>query len=79
MDIDRCYIDRYNARPWLRHVAQASPWSILILLSLACGQPPGLAIAREVLSLSEGQFRLWPAMLYGALEASQRSRLGSKS
>ena len=39
-----------------------------ILLSLASADRQGLAIAREVLSLSEGQLRLWPAMLYGALE-----------
>ena len=39
-----------------------------ILLSLASADRHGLAIAREVLALSEGQLRLWPAMLYGALE-----------
>ena len=39
-----------------------------ILRSLASADRHGLAIAREVLSLSEGQLRLWPAMLYGALE-----------
>jgi DNA-binding PadR family transcriptional regulator len=39
-----------------------------ILLSLASADRHGLAIAREVLSLSDGQVRLWPAMLYGALE-----------
>jgi DNA-binding PadR family transcriptional regulator len=39
-----------------------------ILLSLASGDRHGLAVAREVLALSDGQVRLWPAMLYGALE-----------
>jgi DNA-binding PadR family transcriptional regulator len=39
-----------------------------ILLSLASSDRHGLAVAREVLSLSEGQVRLWPAMLYGALD-----------
>jgi DNA-binding PadR family transcriptional regulator len=39
-----------------------------ILLSLASADRHGLAIAREVLSLSEGHLRLWPAMLYGALD-----------
>jgi DNA-binding PadR family transcriptional regulator len=39
-----------------------------ILLSLAPADRHGLAIAREVLALSEGQLRLWPAMLYGALD-----------
>ena len=44
-----------------------TPW-YYILLSLASADRHGLAVAREVLSLSEGQVRLWPAMLYGALE-----------
>jgi DNA-binding PadR family transcriptional regulator len=39
-----------------------------ILLALAAGDRHGLAIAREVLGLSEGRVRLWPATLYGALE-----------
>jgi DNA-binding PadR family transcriptional regulator len=39
-----------------------------ILLSLASSDRHGLAIAREVWELSDGQIRLWPAMLYGALE-----------
>jgi DNA-binding PadR family transcriptional regulator len=39
-----------------------------ILLSLAAEDRHGLAVAREVLSLSDGQVRLWPASLYGALE-----------
>ena len=39
-----------------------------ILLSLAPTDRHGLAVAREVLALSDGHVRLWPAMLYGALE-----------
>jgi DNA-binding PadR family transcriptional regulator len=39
-----------------------------ILLALAGADRHGLAIAREVLALSDGRARLWPAMLYGALE-----------
>jgi DNA-binding PadR family transcriptional regulator len=39
-----------------------------ILLSLADADRHGLAVAREVLALSDGQVRLWPATLYGALE-----------
>jgi DNA-binding PadR family transcriptional regulator len=39
-----------------------------ILLSLAAADRHGSAIAREVLTLSDGQMRLWPAMLYGALD-----------
>jgi DNA-binding PadR family transcriptional regulator len=39
-----------------------------ILLSLAAADRHGLAVAREVLALSDGRVKLWPAMLYGALE-----------
>jgi DNA-binding PadR family transcriptional regulator len=39
-----------------------------ILVALAAADRHGLAIAREVLALSDGQMRLWPAMLYGALD-----------
>jgi DNA-binding PadR family transcriptional regulator len=39
-----------------------------ILLSLAAGDRHGLAIAREVHTLSDQQLRLWPATLYGSLE-----------
>jgi DNA-binding PadR family transcriptional regulator len=39
-----------------------------ILLSLAAGERHGLGIARDVLELSEGRVRLWPATLYGSLE-----------
>ena len=40
-----------------------------ILLALAGSDRHGLAIAREVQALSEGQIRLWPATLYGSIEA----------
>jgi DNA-binding PadR family transcriptional regulator len=39
-----------------------------ILLALADVERHGLAIAREVLTLSDGEVHLWPAMLYGSLE-----------
>ena len=39
-----------------------------ILLALADADRHGLAIAREVLTLSDGAVRLWPAMLYGSLD-----------
>jgi len=44
------------------------PPSYYILLALAANDLHGQAIAREVRALSEGRVRLWPAMLYGALE-----------
>ena len=45
----------------------------LILLALADGDLHGLGIARAVQELSEGQTRLWPASLYGTLEALEAS------
>jgi DNA-binding PadR family transcriptional regulator len=39
-----------------------------ILLSLSAGDSHGLAIARDVTQLSDGQVRLWPASLYGSLD-----------
>lgn len=39
-----------------------------ILLSLAAGARHGLAIKRDVLELTGGEVRLWPAALYGSLE-----------
>ena len=39
-----------------------------ILLALADGDRHGLAIARDVQSLSDGAVRLWPATLYGSLD-----------
>jgi DNA-binding PadR family transcriptional regulator len=39
-----------------------------ILVALAAGDRHGLAVAREVLAMSDGRVRLWPATLYGALD-----------
>lgn len=39
-----------------------------ILLALADGDRHGLAIARDVQSLSDGGVKLWPATLYGSLD-----------
>jgi DNA-binding PadR family transcriptional regulator len=39
-----------------------------ILLALAGEDLHGLGIAREVLALTGGRLRLWPATLYGAIE-----------
>ena len=47
----------------------------LILLALAETDLHGLAIARAVQDLSEGQTRLWPVSLYGTLEALAASGL----
>jgi DNA-binding PadR family transcriptional regulator len=44
------------------------PHFFYILLALAEGDRHGLAIARDVQSLSDGAIRLWPATLYGSLE-----------
>ncbi len=40
-----------------------------ILLSLSAGDRHGLAIARDVRDSSRSRIRLWPATLYGSLEA----------
>jgi DNA-binding PadR family transcriptional regulator len=39
-----------------------------ILLALSREDRHGLAIARDVQTLSDGRVRLWPATLYGSLE-----------
>lgn len=39
-----------------------------ILLSLAERERHGSAIMRDVLDLTEGDLRLWPATLYGSLD-----------
>jgi DNA-binding PadR family transcriptional regulator len=51
----------------MRDAALKTHW-YYILLSLAATDLHGQAIARDVRSLSDGRVRLWPAMLYGALE-----------
>jgi PadR family transcriptional regulator, regulatory protein PadR len=47
----------------------------LILLALAETDLHGLAIARAVIELSEGQTRLWPVSLYGTLESLETTGL----
>src|SRR5215471_7138893 len=44
------------------------PHLFYILLALADGERHGLAIARDVQSLSDGAVKLWPATLYGSLD-----------
>jgi DNA-binding PadR family transcriptional regulator len=39
-----------------------------ILLSLAGGDQHGSGVMREVLDLTGGELRLWPATLYGSLD-----------
>lgn len=48
--------------------ASLKPHWFYILLALADGERHGLAIARDVQSLSDGAIRLWPATLYGSLD-----------
>lgn len=43
------------------------PW-FFVLLSLAARERHGLDIMRDVLDLTEGELRLWPATLYGSLD-----------
>jgi DNA-binding PadR family transcriptional regulator len=51
------------------------PQYFYILLALADGERHGLAIARDVQALSGGDVRLWPATLYGSLDALRERRL----
>ncbi len=44
------------------------PHWFYILLALSQSDRHGLAIAREVETLSDGRVRLWPATLYGSLD-----------
>ena len=48
--------------------AGLKPRHYFILLSLSGGDRHGLAIARDVDELSDGQLHLWPATLYGSLD-----------
>ena len=48
--------------------ASLKPHHFYILLALADGERHGLAIARDVQSLSDGGVKLWPATLYGSLD-----------
>ena len=48
--------------------ASLKPHFFYILLALADGERHGLAIARDVQSLSDNAVRLWPATLYGSLD-----------
>jgi DNA-binding PadR family transcriptional regulator len=54
--------------------ASLKPHWFYILLALADGDRHGLAIARDVQALSDGAVRLWPATLYGSLEALRARR-----
>jgi DNA-binding PadR family transcriptional regulator len=47
-----------------------TPW-YYILVALAAEDRHGQSIAREVLELSDGRVRLWPATLYGAIDELQ--------
>jgi len=50
------------------------PHWFYMLLTLSEGERHGLAIAREVESLSDGRIRLWPATLYGSLDDLRHRR-----
>ena len=54
--------------------ASLKPHWFYILLALAEGERHGLAVARDVQSLSGGAVRLWPATLYGSLDELRARR-----
>jgi DNA-binding PadR family transcriptional regulator len=49
-------------------VTALKPRHYHVLLALADEARHGLAIARQVQELSDGQVRLWPATLYGTID-----------
>ncbi len=49
-------------------VQKLKPQWFQILLALADSERHGLGIMKEVLSNTDGQMKLWPAMLYGSLK-----------
>ena len=53
------------------HLLPLKPKVLHILLSLADGPRHGYSIMQEVASRSDGQVRIWPAGLYGALRELQ--------
>ena len=55
--------------------SRISPQWFQILLALADHELHGLGIMKEVLAQTEGQMRLWPAMLYGSLKKMCREGL----
>jgi DNA-binding PadR family transcriptional regulator len=68
MRVDSRYIDQYNSGVAVVPFDRLKSHWYYILLALADGDRHGLAIAREVSTLSGGTVRLWPAMLYGSIE-----------
>ena len=54
--------------------APLKPHWFYILLALAEGERHGLAVARDVQTLSDGAVRLWPATLYGSLDELRARR-----
>ena len=50
-------------------MAMLKPRAYYVMLALSGGARHGLAIARDVQELSEGELRLWPATLYGTIGA----------
>ena len=52
----------------MAHVNQMKPHWFQILLALADRELHGLGIMKDVLEQTDGQMRLWPAMLYGAIK-----------
>jgi DNA-binding PadR family transcriptional regulator len=54
------------------HLLPLKPKVLHILLALADGPRHGYNIMQEVAARSDGQVRLWPAALYGALRELER-------
>ena len=57
------------------HLLPLKPKVLHILLSLADGPRHGYSIMQEVAARSDGQVRIWPAGLYGALRELEEQDL----
>jgi len=61
------------------HRLPLKPKVLHILLSLADGPRHGYSIMQEVAARSDGQVRIWPAALYGALRELEEQDLIAES
>lgn len=57
------------------HLLPLKPKALHILLALADGPRHGYSIMQEVAARSDGQVRIWPAALYGALRELEEQDL----
>jgi len=67
-----CYLDRYKGSeevPQVPNTTPLKPQWFQILLAVADHDLHGLGVMKAVLQQTDGEMRLWPARLYGALKS----------